>query len=139
MKPLTFEISGRVASAKNSSKRFKAGKRTITVKSDAAQAWQERALAELLQQRPVMRPIRQPVECSIQFHGPLEHPHSVDGDNGEGGIYDALKRAKIIADDKPLILRRGTWEWLDAPTWKVVLTLSPYTRAGVDLPLEVAS
>lgn len=139
MKPLTFEITGRVASAKNSSKRFKAGTRTITVKSDAAQAWHTHAVAELLQQRPVMRPIDTPVAISIQFHGPIAHPHSVDGDNGEGAIYDALRKAQILADDKPLILRRGSWEWLQAPTWKVVLTLAPYARAGVDLPREVAS
>jgi Holliday junction resolvase RusA-like endonuclease len=139
MKPLTFEISGRVASAKNSTKRFKAGTRTITVKSDAAQAWHAHAVAELLQQRPVMRPIDTPVSVSIQFHGPIAHPHSVDGDNGEGAIFDALRKAQILADDKPLILRRGTWEWLQAPAWKVVLTLAPYTGAGVELAREVAS
>ncbi len=126
MKPLTFEISGRVASAKNSSKRFRAGTRTITVKSDAAQAWQARAVAELLQQRPVMRPIEHPVAITIQFHGPIAHPHSVDGDNGEGAIFDALRKAEILADDRPLILRRGTWEWIQAPAWKVVLMLASY-------------
>jgi Holliday junction resolvase RusA-like endonuclease len=139
MTSLTFEISGRVASAKNSSKRFKAGNRTITVKSDAAQAWHAHAVAELLQQRPVMRAIACPVAISIQFHGPIDHQWSVDGDNGEGAIFDALRKAKIIADDKPLILRRGTWEWLDAPTWKVVLMLEPYTCASVRTHTEVAS
>jgi Holliday junction resolvase RusA-like endonuclease len=129
VKPLTFEISGRVASAKNSTKRFRAGTRTITVKSDAAQAWHERAVAELLQQRPTMRPIDTPVAISVRFYGPVAHPHSVDGDNGEGAIFDALRKAKILADDKPTILRRGDWEWLDAPAWKVVLMLTPYQAA----------
>ncbi len=129
MKALTFEITGRVASAKNHGLpiTLKSGRKMVK-KSKAAEKWAAHAVQQLVAQRPPMRPITEPVRLTIQFHGPLDHPWTVDGDNGENGVWDALTAAQIIDDDCPRIGRGCTWDYFDAPypNWKVVLMLTPY-------------
>jgi Holliday junction resolvase RusA-like endonuclease len=99
---------------------------TRWLKSDAAKAWQAHAVGELLTQRPTMRPIDTPVQLEILLRGPLAHPHSVDGDNAEGAILDALRAAKILADDRPTIVRSVRWIWTEAPAWSVVVEVAPF-------------
>lgn len=125
--PLVLRLDGRVASAKNSTKRLQLGTRTITAKSDAAQRWMQAAVAQLAQQRPRHHePIAAPVRVVVVLHGPITHPWSVDGDNGQSACWDALVKARILADDKPRIVRAWGGEWRPASAWSAEITITPY-------------
>jgi Holliday junction resolvase RusA-like endonuclease len=124
---LHFRLEGRVASAKNSKKRLKLRGRLVDLKSDAAKAFQESAVRQLAPQRPRHHePIAHPVRVALVLHGPITHPHAVDGDNGLSAVLDALKAAAVLADDAPRIVRASSVEWRPAAAWASEITITPY-------------
>lgn len=126
--PLVFSLDGRVASAKNHTRpTVRDGKVTGVRKSKAAEAWAKAAVPQLEAQRPrYHEPIEAPVRVELVLYGPVTHPHSVDGDNALGGVLDALVAAKILADDKPRIVRKSSAEWVPAPSWSAEIRIAPY-------------
>ena len=91
----------------------------------AAETWAKGAVP-LLRAQWGRRPATARARLVVTLIGPLDHPWSVDGDNGEAAILDALTAAGVLEDDGPRCLRGVTWEWKDAPTWSQVVTVRPF-------------
>ncbi|MCC7053999.1 MAG: hypothetical protein IT355_12115 [Gemmatimonadaceae bacterium] len=129
-----YHLLGRVASGKNHGIPVTVGPRCPVChrakpagvrKSAAAAAWAATAVPALRQQHRGAPPFPGPVQLTVILRGPLEHPHSVDGDNAEAALLDALTAAGILEDDRPRVLRTVTWTYEDAPDWSQTLIVVP--------------
>ena len=83
----------------------KTGKRFMKI-GDVAQAWQDEAVAQLAQQRLAsgVRTLDGPVYVEYTAYQPWDR---CDLDNMESALFDALKKALVIRDDKLIQDHRG--------------------------------
>lgn len=94
-----YVIEGRPRSAKNSTQicvNRKTGQRFVR-KSKAAGQWQDDAIRQLAQQRGRAKTLRGPVFVDYTV---FQTADVADIDNLESALFDALKKARVIEDDK---------------------------------------
>lgn len=127
--PLHFVVTGIPRSGKNSQRQV-INKRTggrFTIKSKAAAEWLESAVTQLLQQRPPRIHGACLVSLDIYHALPLT---SWDKDNVTSLVYDALKHAGVLVDDKAAIARQGAqMTYVDKGAPRVEITVSRCTRS----------
>jgi Holliday junction resolvase RusA-like endonuclease len=133
---IAFCVFGIPRSGKNSQRQF-VNKRTgarFSVKSKAAAGWLAEAVAQLTAQRGRAEAITGACMVSVDVYHKL--PLSTfDSDNVVNLVYDALKHAHVIADDKAAIVRQGaSMAYVDKANPRVEITIGPCTR-----PLAVAA
>lgn len=103
---MNYTIEGIPISGKNSSQiafNRKTGK-TFVRSSKAAKAWQIEAIAQLSEQRGRQKTIDGPVYVEYTAYQPWDR---CDIDNMEASLFDALKKALVIRDDKAIVDHRG--------------------------------
>lgn len=104
----SFTINGVPVSGKNS-QRIAVNRRTgqrFTLKSKAAAAWQQNAIAQLTQQRTGKRrhTLAGPVYVEYVAYQATDR---CDIDNIEAALFDALRKAQVIEDDKLIVDHHG--------------------------------
>jgi len=95
---MTYTLTGRVISKKNSKQIFRAGGRTIISTSKAYKTWHEATLWQLKASKRPPTPLDGPLTLTIYFY--LKGKIDADLDNLTASICDVLTDAEIIADDK---------------------------------------
>jgi Holliday junction resolvase RusA-like endonuclease len=120
-----YVIDGRPVSGKNHTKRVWRGGRQYTVKSDAAAAWQVDAVAQLVKQRGRRPTLRSPVYVEYVAY---QSADVCDIDNMESALFDALKKALIIADDALIHDHRGR-KAIDRARPRFEVTVTPMPEA----------
>ena len=102
----TYCIHGQPVSGKNSTQirvNRKTGGRFVTT-SDAAKTWQMEAVRQLVDQRGRTRTIYGPAYVEYVAYQTAD---TRDIDNMESALFDALKKARVIEDDKLIVDHRG--------------------------------
>lgn len=103
-----FVIEGVPVSGKNSSRIFvnkRTGARFVT-KSKMAASWQTSAIAQLTQQRTGKNRNTLRGQVFVEYRA-YQAVDRCDIDNIESALFDALKKALIIEDDKLIVDHRG--------------------------------
>ncbi len=118
-----FCIEGNPVSGKNSVRIMqnrKTGNRFVT-KSKAAASWQTSAIAQLTEQRKGKQrlTLRGPVFVEYRAYQKWD---SCDIDNIEAALFDALKKAGVIEDDKMIVDHRGR-KFVDAEKPRIEIEL----------------
>jgi Holliday junction resolvase RusA-like endonuclease len=118
-----YVIEGRPRSGKNHTKRVYSRrlKRTITVISDAAAAWQLDAVRQISQQRGRAPTLHGPVYVEYTAFQSVD---IADIDNMESALFDAIKKAGLIEDDKLIVDHRGR-KAIDAMRPRFEFTITP--------------
>lgn len=124
----TYCIEGRPVSGKNSTQirvNRKTGGRFVTT-SEAAKGWQAEAIAQLCNQRGRTRTIYGPVFVEYVAYQTAD---VCDIDNMESALFDALKKARVIEDDKLIQDHRGR-KAIDTARPRIEVTVSAITEAA---------
>ena len=103
-----FCITGVPVSGKNSTRiriNRKTGARFVS-KSKAATEWQQSAIAQLTEQRKGTNRKTLRGNLYVEYRA-YQKWDRCDIDNIESALFDALKKAKVIEDDKLIIDHRG--------------------------------
>jgi Holliday junction resolvase RusA-like endonuclease len=105
---LNFVIMGNPVSGKNSTQILlnkKTGSRFVK-KSKAASAWQDEAIAQLTDQRKGKNRKTLRGALYVEYRA-YQKWDACDIDNIEAALFDALKKAGVIEDDKNIVDHRG--------------------------------
>ena len=99
---ISYTIQGKVSSKKNENKFNRLTGRTY--KTERFRSWHSSAMWQMRAQPRPKSPISHPVKVSVTFyHGDLRRK---DGDNGLSAVMDLLVDAKVLSDDKWIIVRK---------------------------------
>ena len=103
-----FCIAGVPVSGKNSSRIMfnKKTKSRFVIKSKAAAAWQADAIRQLTEQRKGTNRNTLRGNIYVEYRA-YQKSDRCDIDNIEAALFDALKKAKVIEDDKNIVDHRG--------------------------------
>lgn len=121
-RPVAFVVRGIPRSGKNSMRRFKNGG---LAKSKAASTW----LASAVQQLMAQRQHRPTIAGACRLEVTICHAMGLgrwDVDNVLNLVFDALKHAEVIADDRASIVREGSYRAdVDKADPRVEITILP--------------
>jgi len=121
-RPVAFVVRGIPRSGKNSMRRFKNGG---LAKSKAASTWLSSAVQQLMAQRQH----RPTIDGACRLEVTICHAMGLgrwDVDNVLNLVFDALKHAEVIADDRASIVREGSYRAdVDKADPRVEITILP--------------
>jgi Holliday junction resolvase RusA-like endonuclease len=119
---VAFVVRGIPRSGKNSMRRFKNGG---LAKSKAASTWLSSAVQQLMAQRQH----RPTIDGACRLEVTICHAMGLgrwDVDNVLNLVFDALKHAEVIADDRASIVREGSYRAdVDKADPRVEITILP--------------
>ena len=121
--PQGFIIMGEPVSGKNK-QQIKWNRKTrkpYITKSDAAAAWQLDAIGQLVKQRGRSPTIRGPVFVDYTAYQAIDKK---DVDNMEAALFDALKKALVIEDDRFITDHAGR-KRVDSARPRIEVTVTP--------------
>jgi Holliday junction resolvase RusA-like endonuclease len=121
-RPVALVVRGIPRSGKNSMRRFKNGG---LAKSKAASTWLSSAVQQLMAQRQH----RPTIAGACRLEVTIFHAMGLgrwDVDNVLNLVFDALKHAEVIADDRAAIVREGSYRAdVDKADPRVEITIRP--------------
>ena len=131
---LMFTIQGKPLTSTNRNKIVKMGKRYGVMKSDAAIAYQEDAVWQLVNQRNKSQhtTITQPFAVELHIY---RKKNQGDVDNYSKAIFDAMQQARIMTNDS-LIYRMAVEKFVDKDDPRVEIYIrKPEAEQGTLFPL----
>lgn len=101
MKPVSFSLTGRPISKKNSKRIFRRGGRMTFLPSAAYCRFENDCLDQIMLLRAAKEIPKEPITCKVKISTTfsIKGKFDMDGDNAHTGILDILQKAGIIAND----------------------------------------
>ena len=118
---VSFTITGRPISKKNSKQLIRVGGRIVPISSKAYLRFEKDALMQLLPYRKY----RFNRTIKVEYHFYIQGKYHVDGDNLMAGINDILQKSGIILDDD-LIIEGCFKKYGGSAGWSTKISISDY-------------